>query len=71
MFRNVVRIKQALPEEECIKLLKETKRGVMSVLGDDDYPYGMPLNHWYDEESGRLLGSRCLRTSVRGVQSHT
>ena len=55
MFRNVVRIKQALPEEECIKLLKETKRGVMSVLGDDDYPYGMPLNHWYDEKSGLLF----------------
>ena len=54
MFRNVARTKQALPEEECIQLLKETKRGVLSVLGDDDYPYGMPLNHWYDEESGLL-----------------
>ena len=54
MFRNVVRTKQILPEEECIQLLKDTKRGVMSVLGDDDYPYGMPLNHWYDEKTGWL-----------------
>ncbi len=54
MFRNVVRVKQALSEEECIQLLKETKRGVLSVLGDDDYPYGVPHNHWYDEESGLL-----------------
>ena len=27
---------------------------MLSVLGDDDYPYGMPLNHFYNEEDGRL-----------------
>ena len=26
----------------------------MSVLGDDDYPYGMPINHYYYEEDGKL-----------------
>ena len=26
----------------------------MSVLGDDDYPYGMPINHYYCEEDGKL-----------------
>ncbi|MBQ6508224.1 MAG: pyridoxamine 5'-phosphate oxidase family protein [Flexilinea sp.] len=54
MFRNIVRVKQALPEEECIAILKKEPRGVLSVLGDDDYPYGMPLNHYYNEEDGRL-----------------
>lgn len=54
MFRNIVRIKQALPEEECIAILKKELRGVLSVLGDDDYPYGMPLNHYYNEEDGRI-----------------
>ncbi len=54
MFREVVRIKQALPEEECIKILKEELRGVLSVLGDDDYPYGLPINHFYNEEDGKL-----------------
>ena len=26
----------------------------MSVIGDEGYPYGMPLNHWYCEEDGKL-----------------
>ena len=54
MFRELVRKKQQLPEEECIEILKEQLRGVLSVLGDDDYPYGMPINHYYCEEDGKL-----------------
>ena len=54
MFRELVRKKQALSEEECIKILKEEPRGVLSVQGDDGYPYGTPLNHWYCEDNGRL-----------------
>ena len=53
-FREMIRIKQLLPQEECIRILKEELRGVLSVLGDDDYPYGMPLNHYYCEEDGKL-----------------
>lgn len=54
MFRKMLRSKQQLPEEECIELLKSELRGVLSVLGDDDYPYGMPINHYYCEEDGKL-----------------
>ena len=54
MFRNVSRVKQQLSETECIEILKREPRGVLSVLGDDGYPYGMPMNHWYCEEDGKL-----------------
>ena len=54
MFREVTRRKQALSKAECIDILKEEKRGVLSVLGDEGYPYGMPMNHWYCEEDGKL-----------------
>lgn len=54
MFRELARKKQALPLEECLEILKNEKRGVLSVLGDGGYPYGVPLNHWYCEEDGRL-----------------
>lgn len=54
MFREVSRKKQALSQDECIRILKEEPRGVLSVLGDDDYPYGMPMNHWYCEDDGHL-----------------
>lgn len=54
MFRPLARIKQIIPEEECIEILKREKRGVLSLLGDDDYPYGVPINHHYLEEDGCL-----------------
>ena len=54
MFREVARKKQALPIEECNEILIKEPRGVLSVLGDDDYPYGMPLNHYYCEEDGKI-----------------
>ena len=54
MFRNVARVKQVLSEEECIAILKNEPRGILSVIGDNDYPYGMPLNHYYNEEDGKL-----------------
>ena len=54
MFREMMRKKQELTQEECISLLKSEMRGVLSVLGDDDYPYGMPLTHYYCEEDGKL-----------------
>ena len=54
MFREMLRKKQALTQEECIEILQNEPRGVLSVLGDDDYPYGMPLNHFYCETDGKI-----------------
>lgn len=54
MFREMIRKKQQLSEAECIDLLTREPRGILSVLGDDDYPYGMPLNHFYCPEDGKL-----------------
>ena len=48
------RKKQKLSEEECIRLLKTELRGVLCVLGDDDYPYGVPINHCYCETDGKI-----------------
>ncbi len=54
MFRKMVREKQQISREECIEILKTELRGVLSVIGDDGYPYGMPLNHYYCEEDGKI-----------------
>ena len=54
MFREIVRKKQKLEKTEIIQILKAEKRGVLSVCGDDGYPYGLPINYWYDEENGRI-----------------
>ena len=55
------RFKQQSSKEECIQILKKQPRGVLSVLGDDDYPYGIPLDHWYCEENGKLY-FHCAKT---------
>ena len=54
MFRELIRKNKQLPMEECIRLLEREKRGVLSVNGDGGYPYGMPMNYWYNEEDGKI-----------------
>ena len=54
MFREMLRYKQQLTKEACIEILKKEPRGVLSVLGDDGYPYGLPINHYYCEADGKL-----------------
>ena len=54
MFREIVRKKQALAPEECIQILKNEPRGVLSLIGDNGYPYGIPMNHYYCEEDGSI-----------------
>lgn len=52
MFRELARKNKQIGDEECISLLRNESRGVLSVLGDNDYPYGMPMNHYYNDEDG-------------------
>ena len=54
MFREMLRKKQQLSQRECVDILRTQLRGVLSVLGDDGYPYGMPINHYYCEADGKL-----------------
>lgn len=54
MFRKMRRSPQALSREEMMELLETETRGVMSVQGDDGYPYGFPINHYYDREANRI-----------------
>lgn len=54
MFRKMRRFKQELNETECKKILKNEVRGVLSVIGDDGYPYGLPIDYWYDEIENRI-----------------
>lgn len=49
MFREMRRFKQQITTEECKKVLKEEKRAAFSVIGDDGYPYTIPINFYYDE----------------------
>ena len=54
MFRELLRKKKEISKEECIEILEKEKRGVLSVIGDEGYPYGMPMNHFYNEDDGNI-----------------
>lgn len=49
MFREMRRIKQQLSKEECEEILARGKTGVLAVLGDDGYPYTVPINYYYTD----------------------
>ena len=48
MVRSMRRFKQQVSDEECKRILKEEKRAAFSVIGDDGYPYTIPVNFYYD-----------------------
>ncbi len=52
MFREMRRKKQQLSQAECTEILEQGSYGVLSVSGDDGYPYGVPLNYLFAD--GRI-----------------
>lgn len=54
MFRELIRKNKQISMEECVHILETEKRGVLSVNGDDGYPYGMPMNHFYNKQDGKI-----------------
>ena len=49
IFRPMRRNRQELPQEECIKIIENATAGVLCVLGDNGYPYGVPISFVYHE----------------------
>ena len=47
MFRKMRRHGQQLSSDECVDILANEPRGVLAILGDDDYPYTVPMSHVY------------------------
>ncbi|NLF52099.1 MAG: pyridoxamine 5'-phosphate oxidase family protein [Leptolinea sp.] len=47
MFREMRRLKQALSEEEIVEVLKASNTGVLAVIGDNGYPYAVPMSYVY------------------------
>lgn len=44
-MRTMRRTFQALDENECIRILENSTSGTLACLGDDGYPYAIPLSH--------------------------
>lgn len=71
MFRNMVRQSKQLSKKDCINILRKQKRGVLSVNGDDGYPYAAPINHYYNPDDGCLYFHTGRRISSHRTESLT
>ena len=59
MFREMRRKNQRLTEAECAKILHKNTSGVLAVLGDEGYPYAVPLSYVCD---GNALYVHCAKS---------
>ena len=48
-FRAMRRHRQQLSQEESISILERATSGTLALLGDDDYPYAVPISFVYHE----------------------
>ena len=46
-FRPMRRNRQQLSEEESIEILQKATSGVLALLGDNGYPYAVPISYVY------------------------
>ena len=52
-FRKMRREKQCMDVSETTQILQNATSGVLSVIGDEGYPYGVPMSFVYAD--GRLI----------------
>lgn len=48
-FREMRRKRQQLSEAESVALLKKATSGTLALLGDNGYPYAVPISYVYSE----------------------
>lgn len=71
MERKMRRKSQELDRERCMEILKEEWRGVLSMKGDQGYPYSIPMNFYYEDGKIYFHGGRagykmdCIRRDPR------
>lgn len=59
MFREMRRQDRMLSKEEAMRILENGKFGVMSVIGDNGYPYGVPIHYLLEGERVYFHAASC------------
>lgn len=47
MFREMIRFKQLMDQEGILEILEKGSNGILACLGDNGYPYAVPVNYVY------------------------
>lgn len=58
MFREMRRNKQLLSNNESVEILKNGTSGVLALLGDNEYPYAVPISYVYDNSKIYFHGAK-------------
>ena len=59
-FCPMRRIRQEVTKEECIEILTKEKRAALSVIGENGYPYAIPIDFYY-EASEHVIYFHCAK----------
>ena len=54
MFRKIRKNNNEIDKDAVDSLLHTCRRGVLSMNGDDGYPYSIPINYYYDEANQKI-----------------
>lgn len=50
MFRAIKKESNALSNEQSLEILKNNNTAVLGLIGDDGYPYGVPIHYAYKND---------------------
>lgn len=67
MFQEMRRSERALTKEETADIFQCGQYGILSTVGEDGYPYGVPVNYVFDDQRiyihGAPAGHKIANTS--------
>ena len=55
MFRSIRKKRNEISTDEAKELLRCSRRGILAVNGDNGYPYAIPINYLYDEDTHKIV----------------
>ncbi len=68
-FREMRRKRQQLTKERCIEILKNATSGTLALLGDNGYPYAVPISFVYS--NGKLFFHSALSGhKIDAIRNH-
>jgi uncharacterized protein len=59
MFKEMRRVERKLATEKALEILEKGEYGVLSTIGENGYPYGVPLNYVFND---RVIYFHCAQT---------
>lgn len=69
MFREMRRKRQVLPLTVCKEILDHNTSGVLSLTGDDGYPYGVPVSYVYDRKNALYFHSAVTGHKIDAIRN--